>query len=203
MNNEILTNAVKSIRMPYDMKRRIEKSCFNQMEEISMNKNKTAFFKRPVVAIATIILCITLASATVFASSGKLQGYFRDIKNLSGAITGTAYEQATDEIEVNIASVSDNLTLEITLLNIDKPPYNCSEAFGINSYSIVDSMNKTIIKKQSTIQADIVDGKVLIDIPVSDLKDGTYTLIIDEFISSKKADQPLILSGNWEINFTK
>lgn len=203
MNNEVFIDTIKSIKMPYDMKRRITKNCFNKTEELAINKNKSAFLKRPAVAIAITILCITLASATVFATSGKLQGYFRDIKNFSGAITGTVYEQATDEIEVRIIDVSDKLTVEITLLNIDKPSYNCSEAFGINSYSIIDSNNNTVVKKQSTTQSDRVDDTVLIDIPLSDIKDGAYTLFIEEFISSKKADQPLIISGNWEIGFAK
>ena len=201
MNNETFTNAVKNIKMPYDMKRRIENNCINKTEEIAMKKN--TFFKRPIIAIAIIILCVAIASVSVFASSGKRQGYFRDIKNLGGAITNTAYEEATDEIEVNITDVSDELTLKITLLNIDKPPYNCSESFGINSYSIVDATGKTVVNNQSSSQTDVVDNTVLIDIPVSNLHSGTYTLIIDEFISSKKADQPLILGGNWKINFTK
>lgn len=204
MNKNKLINSVESIKMPTDMKQRIIRNCYQKTRRNSMNINKTnTFIKKPIVAVATLVLCVCLASTITLASTGKLQGYFKDIKNLSGAITGTAYEQATDEIDVNIIDVSDNLTVEITLLNIDKPPYNCSETFGINSYSIVNSNNNTVVKKQSTAQADIVDGTVLIDIPVGDLEHGTYTLLIEEFVSSKKADQPLIISGNWKINFTK
>ena len=203
MDKNKLINSVEKIRIPQNMKQRIIKTCYQEMEIKSMSNNKTTFIKKPIVAVAIIVLCICIASTIVYASSGKLQGYFRDIKNLSGAITGTAYEQATDEINVNIINVSDKLTLEITLLNIDKPPYNCSEAFGINCYSILNANNNTIVKKQSTAQANIVDSTVLIDIPIDDLEHGTHTLLIEEFISSKKADQPLIISGNWKINFTK
>ncbi len=204
MNNENLVNSIKSIEMPKDMQHRIIRKCHYEKEILEMKKNKTTtFFRKPIVITVAILLCVCFASVTVLASSGKIQGYFVDIKNITGAVTDTAYEQATDEIYVSVTNTSDNLEIEITLLNIEQAPYNCFTSFGINNYRILDSHGKTLVKNKSTDFVGIIGNKAEIDIPISDLDNGTYTLEISEFSGSAKADQPLVLSGNWKTEFTK
>lgn len=203
MKRNDLKHSINNIKMPTDMKQRIIKNCYKETEKVIMKNNKTTFIKKPIVAIAALVLCICLASTVALASTGKLQGYFKDIKNLQGAVTGTAYEQATDEIEMNITEITDVLTVEITLLNKEQAPYNCLETFGINSYSIIDSNNIAVVKEKSSELSKVLDGKAQLTIPVNELKSGNYTLLINEFVGEKKADQPLIISGNWELNFTK
>lgn len=50
---------------------------------------------------------------------------------------------------------------------------------------------------------EIVEGKAKIIIPTDTLVPGEYKLIVDEFVGEKKADQPLVMSGNWECKFTR
>lgn len=203
MKTNDLKHSIGNIKMPPDMKQRIIKNCYNETEKANMKTNKTLFYKKPIVAIAALVLCICVASTVALASTGKLQGYFKDIKNLGGAITGTAYDQATDEIEIDITKITDVLTVEVTFLNNEQPPYNCSEMLGINSYSIIDSNNIAVVKKKSSELSEVLDGKAQLTIPINELKSGNYTLLVNEFVSEKKADQPLIISGNWELKFTK
>ncbi len=204
MKKETLIDNIKSIEMPKDMQYRIIRKCHYEKEKSEMKNNKTTtFFRKPVVITVTILLCIFFACVTVLASSEKIQGYFEDIKSITGAVTGTAYKQATDEIEISVTSVSDSLEIDITLLNIEQAPYIYFTSFGINNYAIIDSNGKSIVRNESADFVEIHDNKANITIPISNLDKGTYTLEISEFSGSSKADQPLVLSGNWKAEFTK
>jgi len=37
---------------------------------------------------------------------------------------------------------------------------------------------------------------------LDDLASGEYRLMINAFVGSKKADQPLVISGTWECGFS-
>ena len=39
-------------------------------------------------------------------------------------------------------------------------------------------------------------------VPYQNLDNGNYTLIIKSFTAASKGDQPLVISGEWEIAFT-
>ena len=105
---------LKEIEMPDDMKNRIVSKCKVELEEQKMSKRKiNKFARRPMVAAASLVLCLCLAGATVLASTGKLQGFFKDVKRWDGAVVGTTYEQATDEIAVKITEVKDESDREI------------------------------------------------------------------------------------------
>ena len=49
---------------------------------------------------------------------------------------------------------------------------------------------------------EIVDGKAVMTISLDGVDNGDYKLVISFFIGSKKADQPLKISGNWKCDFT-
>ena len=70
---------------------------------------------------------------TTLAATGKLEGFFKDIKRWDGAIVGTSYEQATDEIDVSVIEgysemTTDNnfVVLTIKIVNNSGEPYNVS-----------------------------------------------------------------------------
>ena len=137
MESKMLAEKIREIEMPEDMQARIMKKCRN-MEDEDMSKNTKHTFKRPMVAVASLALCFCLTGVTALAATGKLQGFFRDITGWNGAVIGTAYEQATEEIELTVAHVSDNLTVAINMVNPDVAPYRFLETFGLESYRIVD-----------------------------------------------------------------
>lgn len=195
---------LKEIEMPDDMKNRIVSKCKVELEEQKMSKRKiNKFARRPMVAAASLVLCLCLAGATVLASTGKLQGFFKDVKRWDGAVVGTTYKQATDEIAVKITEVKEELTLEISMLDSNVAPYSEFELFGVKKYKIIDMDGKNIAEADDENMAELISGKAVVQIPVNNIAEGAYKLIISEMVGSAKADQPLVLSGIWEIEFTK
>ena len=48
----------------------------------------------------------------------------------------------------------------------------------------------------------VQDGQAVLSLDVEDLPEGQYTLQLQSFIGSKKADQPLSINGSWEREFS-
>lgn len=199
MDKKKFVNKIKEIEMPKDMQQRIIEKCYIETEKKSMNK----MFKKPMVAVASFALCVCLMGVTALAATGKLEGYFRDIKRWDGAVIGTAYEQATDEVELNIVEVSDKLVVEITMVNFKEAPYSFFEMFGIKNYKIVDANGKVIVENENLEMSAIANNKVLVNVPLDDVGNGEHTLIVSELVGSAKADQPLGLAGTWECSFRR
>lgn len=202
-----LKNAAKEITMPEEMKRRIEHNCkkqiVNTLEEHTMNHRKNAsFFKNPAAVFAALVICLSL-SVTALAATGVMQGFFRDITNHSGAIVGTSYEQASDEIAVDVTVNGNELTVLTTFVNPDKFPYREAELLGIVDYQIVDADGKVVQEGYTDKSTPVVNGQAPIVIELDDLEAGAYKLIVNTFVSEKKADQPLTLNGSWYAYFSK
>lgn len=204
MELENLRKAVNKIELPKEMQKRIIRNCQTKKEENTMQKYKsTKLLKKPMIAIAAIALCLCLTSITVMAATGKLQGYFKDITRWDGAVTGTTYEQATDEINLNTVSVSDKLTITAEFVNPTTAPYAFLDTLGVESYKIIDANGTVLMDGKVTEPADIIGGKVTIAIPVDALATGNYKLVVTKFVGSAKADQPLVITGHWECEFSR
>ena len=205
MEFENLKSAAKEITMPEEMKRRIAHNCKQiekTTEEHNMNNRKnTSFFRKPAAVFAALAVCLSL-SLTALAATGVLQGFFRDITNYSGAIVGTCYEQATDEIKMDVTVNGDELTVMVSFANPQMAPYVYAEQLGIAQYRIVD-VNGKEVKEGSAGSAEVVNGQASVNIELDGISNGSYKLIVTAFVSEKKADQPLNINGNWECEFTK
>lgn len=206
MEFEILKSAAQEITMPREMKRRIAQNCkkqiVNTMEEHTMNKRKNnSLFRKPMAVFAVLTVCLTL-SVTALATNGELKGYFRDIMNFSGAIVDTSYEQATDEISMDVKVSNDKLTVFAVFAEPGKDPYRAAEQLGIAQYRIVDEKGK-VVKEDSAESTEVVNGQAAFNIELDDVSSGSYKLIVTAFVSEKKADQPLNINGNWECKFSK
>ena len=198
MDKKIFVNKIKEIEMPKDMQQRIIENCYIETEKKSM---KT--IKRPMVAVASFAICVCLTGVSALAAIGKLEGFFRDIKRWDGAVVGTSYEQATDEVELNIVEVSDKLVVEITMVNSNTAPYSFFEILGIKDYRIVDA-NDNVIVENKNLEISVISGdKIYINVPLENVDDGEYTLMVNELVGSAKADQSLVLTGTWECDFVR
>jgi len=195
-----LKEKLNEIEMPKEMQERIMKNCNMKMEEKKMRKINN---RKPMVAAASFLVCLVLTGVTALAASGKIGGFFKDIVRWDGAVTGTTYEQATDEVELRIIEVADELTIELTLLQPNVAPYSFIDVIGIGEYKVLDTNGKTVLKGEETDSAAIAEGKVMVHIPLEHISGGKYKLVVTELISSAKADQPLVMSGNWECDFVK
>ncbi len=113
--------ATKSVmHPPFDLKEEI-----NNMEAHAMSKPKS-IIKRTVVIAAVLALCIITFTITPLAN--PIKGFFKDIIRFDGAITGTQYENATNEIKVDVLELTtenDNviIPLELTFENPTEAPF--------------------------------------------------------------------------------
>ena len=207
MEFENLKSAAKEITMPEEMKRRIAHNCkkqiVNTMEEHTMNNRKNnSFFRKPAAVFAALAVCLSL-SVTALAATGVLQGFFRDITNHSGAIVGTSYEQATDEIDMNVTVDRDELTVLATFVDPNMFPYRESQLLGIADYRIMDAEGNVVQEGATDKFTPVANGQASIVLELNELATGSYKLIVTAFVSEKKADQPLNISGTWECEFSK
>ncbi len=189
----------KSVAMPDEMKERIIKKCTAELYTREENKMKK-IFKKPVAIIAAVVACICL-SVTALAVSGQLDGFFEDITNWNGAVTGTVYKQATEEIKVTISTSENYLIVNAEFIKADMPPYSEFDEFSIGKYKIVDSHDATVIEGNTSETAEISNGFAEMRIDTNKLESGKYTLVISSFVGSKKADQPLEIFGDWICEF--
>lgn len=164
------------------------------------NKNNT-IFRKPATVFIAVVLCLSL-SVTGLAATGVLQGYFRDITNWQGAIVGTSYEQATDEISMDVTVDGNALTALATFSIPQEFPYREIEKLGIAAYRIVDANGK-IVKEGAAESTEIINGQAAVSIQLDGIDSGSYKLVVTAFVGEKKADQPLNISGHWECAFTK
>jgi len=196
-----LKQSVEKIEMSDEMQNRIIRNCrlsaVHETEEIIM-KNRVNFTFKKVASIAAVLalcLCVSVAAANHF-------GHFKDVTNWTGAVIGTEYEQATDEIEVNAVAEQGVLTVTAAFLTPDTAPYSEEEAFSVGSYQIMDASGDVVVDGEGDDFVEIVDGKAVMTISLDGVDNGDYKLVISSFIGSKKADQPLKISGDWECGFT-
>lgn len=204
MKYETLKTAAETITMPKEMKRRIAETCRTQLSDTRKEgtmKSNTVFKKRTAVLVA-LALCLAL-SVTALGATGTLEGFFRDVTNWQGAVVGTSYEQATNEIDVHAAVNGDSLTVLAVFADPQAAPYCFAETLRIAEYKIVDADGEVVKEGTDTAASEVIDGQAAVSISLADLESGSYTLIVSAFVSEKKADQPLPLNGSWECTFTK
>ena len=206
MDYEKLKSAAESITMPEEAKRRVVRSCktqiLNSRKETVMKTNKNnTFIRKPAAVFVAAALCLSL-SVTALAATDILKGFFRDITDYRGAVVGTSYEQATDEIDMTATVNGDELTVLATFADPQMFPYREAEKLGIAVYRIVD-VNGKVVKESAADSVEVISGQAEITIKLADLDSGSYKLIVTAFVSEKKADQPLNINGSWECAFTK
>ncbi len=202
MERNLLKEEIQDIKMPCAMQKRILENCRNagleEKESVFMKNRK---WVRIATVAAAVTLCLGLGGITVMAASGELDGFFADVTRWDGAVVGTTYEQATEEIEVSASVNGDSLIVEAVFLQADKAPYVEIESFGIQAYQIKDETGNVILEGNLSETTDITDDKISMTLPIDELLGGSYTLIITEFVGAKKADQDLPMKGYWECEF--
>lgn len=154
--------------------------------------------KRLSVLIAAALIT-TLCCATAFAAVSG--GWFADVKNGFGAVTGTEYHNATEEISVTAEAENGTLTAAVAFLIPEEFPYRSIETLRIGEYTVSDLSGRTVLIGSKSDAVPVIGGIVMPCVSVSELPEGSYTLHIESFIGEKKADQPLPIYGEWECGF--
>jgi len=216
---ELIEKELYRIEIPTELHEICEigvKKAKEEMEEKRMskrinNRNKD-FVKYAIAAALVICICIITVNSTAIADSVK--GFFNDVIGFGGAVVGTEYLQATDEIQIDILEPElENetilLPIEVTLQNKDAIPFKYIEQVTLGKYKILDESGKVILseknKKENAPTGTIIDGKIQMDLQIMMEKisgeNNRYILKIDSLYGSSKADAPLEIKGNWECEF--
>lgn len=180
MNN--LQKNVQAIQMPEATRRRLMDSVPSKRRRIS-----------PAAVAAVLALCLMLP---VGAFAAGKAGIFRDVKRWDGAVVGTAYENATDEIDVSASVKDSRILVTVTLLKPEEAPYPYIEELSIGEYQILDTKGK-VITEGAAQAVPLTNGQAVFSLPTADAQ----SLRITEFTANAKAEQPLPIYGNWEWHF--
>ena len=189
------------ISAPFDLKTEL-----NKVEGKNMSKPRNITWLRKVSTVAAVV---TVCAITV-VSAGAIKGMFKDVKRWDGAVIGTEYVNATNDIEMNITETkAEYISLDINFENPNEAPFAFLEEVAITDYKILDNNDKEVLEVNSTVEngvkSKVENGKILIELPTNDKLDNdeNYKLVIDTVYGLAKAEQPLKITGTWECEFTR
>ena len=167
------------------------------------------------IGALVIPAALAMMGAGVYAASEN--GFFHDQKDIFGTVTGLTYENATAEIGVSAVYAEDAVNVSLDFLKLTNPPHSETEngRLFVPPYTEIETIrlygkNMTLTGASGEIDcngfdtepAEISMGKAALVIPTGQLPAGTYQLTVSAFTGEKKADAPLDILGNWNVEFT-
>ena len=214
---KIIEKELGNIEIPKELNKISERGIKKASLEMRRN-NINKYIRRVSGVAATFIIAITLIATSNTALANSIKGFFKDITNRNGAVIGTVYDQATEEIDIEMAKgiIKDNeisMKVEVTFKDISKAPYNVIEALTLGDFKIVDSLGNKINFKINDEDKNLVEvnnedqskrsftGNIVIN-KNNSISSDKYTLIINSFYGHKKADAPIEIKGNWKFDLS-
>ena len=202
--NEHIRHELTQIPIPNDLHSRcvtgMDKAETGRKGQIIMLKSH----KKIVAAVAALVLTVgILGGGAVFADS--IRGFFSDVIRFDGAVVGTEYHNATEEIAVTAEAVGDTVIANARFLYPADAPYAFIAELSLRNVTLTDSSGAKLLTVAETEITPINNGSVSITIPMGTVTlstDAEYTLTFDTAVGHAKAEQPLPMSGNWSCSFT-
>ena len=189
------------ISAPFDLKTEI-----NKMEGKNMSKPKNIIWLKRASTVAAVV---TICAVTV-VSAGAIKGMFKDVTRWDGAVVGTEYVNATNDIEMKVSDTKDEyISLDINFENPNEAPFAFIQEVAITDYKVLDNNDKEVLEVNSTVEnaikGNIENGRVLVELPTEDKLNTNqdYKIVIDTIYGLAKADQPLKITGTWECEFSR
>lgn len=205
---DMMEEKLSEIQIPKNLHERCAMGVEMAKQEMEEKKMKKNWMKKGVAAAAVMVVCLFTMGNSAVADTVK--GFFKDITGWNGAVTGTEYVQAENEVTIEVKEVlEDNgtvfLKVELVFLQKEEIPFREMELVTIAKYEILDENGTVIIREEDSEEICMINnGTALITFEVAknELVEGnTYFLEIEEFEASKKADAPLYVKGGWECEF--
>ena len=189
------------ISAPFDLKTEL-----NKVEGKNMSKPRNITWLKRVSTVAAVV---TVCAITV-VSAGAIKGMFKDVKRWDGAVIGTEYVNATNDIEMSINATKDEcISLDISFENPNETPFAFIQEVAITDYKILDNNDKEVLEVSSTfengIKGNVENGRILLELPTNDKLNSNqnYKLVVNTIYGLAKADQPLKITGTWECEFSR
>ena len=171
------------------------------IREFEKRTNKQKKSRKWIAALAVPAVLATMGAGSYAASDN---GFFRDKKNVLGTVTGATYENATSEISVSAVYADNAVNVGIGFLKPNVLPYSEIETIRLygKNMTLTGTSGNIDCNGFDTEPAEISMGKTALVIPTGTLSAGTYQLHVKVFTGEKKADAPLDIFGNWNVEFT-
>ena len=180
------------------MNEELNRTMIREYEKITSKQKRS----RKWIAAVAVPALLALTGAGVYAASES--GFFHDQKNMFGTVTGLTYENATAEIGVSAVYADDAVNVTLDFLKADIPPYTETDTIRLygKNMTLTGASGDIDCKGFDTEPAKKETNKAILVIPTGSLQPGTYQLSVNAFTSEKKADAPLDILGNWNVEFT-
>lgn len=154
--------------------------------------------------IGALVIPAVLAMMGTGVYAASENGFFRDKTNMFGTVTGLTYENATAEIGVSAVYADNAVNVTLDFLKPNVPPYTGIETIRLygKNMTLTGASGEIDCTGFDTEPANITTDKATLVIPTGTLQAGTYQLTLNAFTGEKKADAPLDILGNWNVEFT-
>ncbi len=203
--NEHIASQLHEIPIPQALHERCEAGIRRAEHEKKGLITMLKFRKSTIAAAVALVLTAGLLTAGGITYADSIRGAFSDIVRFDGAVVGTEYHNATEEIEVTAEADGETVTVNARFLYPADAPYAFITELSFKNVTLTDSSGAKLMTIEETELADINNGSVSIPIPVGTVTfspNTEYTITFDTVVGHAKAEQPLPMSGNWSCSFT-
>jgi len=208
--NDHLNRCLNEIPLPAQLHRRCVQGIKTAQQEMESSKmkavdqNNTVKFRLPgrtLAAAAAVAVCTVALAGTALA--GPIKGFFADVTRWDGAVTGTKYYAQTEELALNAAVQGQDLLVTVEFQLPGEAPYASFEQLAAGEYQLLNAAGETVAEGAGCEAAAVYGGQATLVLPgaAARLTAGQYTLRLESFVGSAKADQPLPLLGDWQCGF--
>lgn len=200
-------NTIEKIESPFNLKNVVNKKEINKLEGRSMNKYKNVdWIKRAATIAAVVSICLI----TVVAANPE-KGFFKDVTRFDGAIRGTEYVNAQNEVTFKVIQDeegNETFELEVEFVKKDVAPFKYIQEIVIPEYKIVNEKDEEILSVKNSLEnatkATVEDGKVLLKLTIpeeitSQIESQKHFIEIENIYGLAKTEQPLKISGGWKV----
>ena len=194
MDMDELRAAAERITLSAEARARIARNC--RAARADAQRSGGARRRRLAAVAVAAALCLGLA-ATAYGL-----GRFRDVTRWDGAVVGTEYGPAAEELDVRVLPAEGGIEVLAAMTSPETFPWRGLESLGLGAYRLLDGAGDTLAAGEGTAPVAVADGEAQIFLPIEALPGGDYTLVIDSFVGGAKGDQPLPLLGPWTCPFT-
>ena len=198
--NEHIASQLNEIPIPANLHDRCELGIDRAAHELKGTITMLKFRKSTVAAAVALVLTFGLLTAGAVTYADSIRGAFSDVTRFDGAVVGTEYHNATEEIEVTAEAVGDTVIVNARFLYPADAPYAFITELSLKNATLTDSNGAKLLTVKETEITPINNGSVSIAIPMGTVtlsSDEAYTLSFDTAVGHAKAEQPLPMSGNW------
>lgn len=204
---EHIRNELNEIPIPPSLHSRAELGIEEAKKERKGQNSIMKFHKKMIAAAAAVVLAVGVFAGSNTALAKDIRGYFSDVFRFDGAVVGTEYNDATQEILFSELSCrtdgeAESFGLRVTFKNSTEAPFRFIEELSMHDVTITDGDGREVCTIADTEPVPVVDGSVYIILPADLSSHETYTLRCTTLRGHAKAEAPLDIHGTWECSFT-